>query len=281
MGACFAVAGCATSNATSVTPPTPSAQPETPAEAEAQHHRSRHGGGVVMLVAMSLKELDLSAEQQGVVEKIRADLRAKMEPPHAAGKELAGALADGVVANKFDRETIDPIIDKLVAAVETLQAASADAMNQLHATLTGPQRAQLVDKMQARAAKWHDAHGDDDHADQHGQSTGQLALLRGLNLTDDQKQAIRSNLGDTMKGAPAHDHKDMDEHMRAFADAFKGDTFDAKSLDASARRAATHMARWGATRLERFCEAAAPALTAAQRTKLADRLREGASGKES
>ena len=41
---------------------------------------------------MSLKELDLSAEQKATVEKIHADLHAKMEPPHAAGKELGATL---------------------------------------------------------------------------------------------------------------------------------------------------------------------------------------------
>jgi hypothetical protein len=40
------------------------------------------------------------------------------------------------------------------------------------------------------------------------------------------------------------------------------------------------MARWGATRMERFYEAAAPILTPDQRTKLASEIREHANRPE-
>jgi Spy/CpxP family protein refolding chaperone len=271
MGA-LALSGCGAGNTTGPTTPAPSASASAASEATPHHERTHGAGGVFAFLWMGLHELTLSADQKTAIDGVRKDLAAKMEPTHAAGRELGALLADGVMAGKVDRDKSDAAIDKLVAAVEAMQAAAADALNAIHKTLTPEQRAQLVDKMQARATEWHESHGDDEHDER--RSRGQIGMLHGLDLTEDQRKAIRSNLQDTMKGAPPHDHKDMNDHLQAFAAAFKTDTFDAKTLDAGARRAATHVARWGATRLARFCEAAAPVLNADQRAKLAARLRE-------
>lgn len=278
MGTIVTLAGCGSAPAPK--PMTPPSAQEPGEHPEAHHHRARHHGGVIVLIAMSLKELELSPEQKATAEKIRAEVDAKMSAPHAAGKELGATLTEGVMAGAVDRAKADAAIDKLVAAVETLHAQTLDAINQLHATLTPAQRASLVDKLHARAAKWHESHGDDEHGEHgdHKQTPSHVAGFgRDLGLTDDQKEKIRSNLHDTMKDGPPHDHRDMQEHLDSFSAAFKTDTFDAKTFDAAGRRAATHMARWGATRMARFCEAAAPVLTPEQRTKLATSLR-GAGG---
>ena len=80
-----------------------------------------------------------------------------------------------------------------------------------------------------------------------------------------------------MKAAgQTHDHKEVEGHMQAFGTAFKADTFDAKTLGTESD-ANKHIASWGATRMARFFEAAAPVLTPDQRTKLAARMREHAS----
>ena len=67
---------------------------------EGQAHREQHHGGVQSLIVMSLKSLDLTADQQAAVEKIRTDLLASMEPARAAEKDFANTLADGVAAGK-------------------------------------------------------------------------------------------------------------------------------------------------------------------------------------
>ncbi len=312
-GSVLTITGCGSTTpaptTTSSTPP-----PQGNEDSEAHQHRNRHAGGMIGLIAMSIKELDLTPEQKAKVEAIRADLHAKMEPAHAAGKELAGVLAEGVAAGAVDRAKADAAIDKLVSAVEAIHAASQDALNQLHAALTPPQRAAFVDKLQARSEKWTQAHGGDEHGggpggpggsggpgggpDHHGPPRGAaMGFGRDLGLTDDQKEKIKSNLHEMMSqggGGGTHgpgmspgggpggppDHHDMHEHMQAFATAFKSDTFDAKSLDSGSRRAGTHMARFGATHMARWCEAAAPVLTPEQRTKLAQSIRDHAGKKD-
>jgi len=84
-----------------------------------------------------------------------------------------------------------------------------------------------------------------------------------------------------MKGGPQeHQHKEVADHLQAFATAFKSETFDAKKLT-GAKMANVHLARWGATRRERFLEVATPVLTPEQRTKLAQMIRDRANRTES
>jgi Spy/CpxP family protein refolding chaperone len=277
-----AVTGCGGSSAP--TPPTTTTsgvQTQASEANEDEHHRHQHHGGVGMLIGMSLKELDLSADQTAAIEKIRADVRAKAEQPRAAGQELAAVLADGVAAGAVDRAKTDAAIDKLAAAADAMHSAMLDALNQLHGALNAQQRAALVDKLQAHFDKWKEAHGRDE-ADDHAQHPGHLAALtKELGLTPDQAEKIRASFREGSKPRPQeheqhlqdHDHKDARDFLAAFATAFKADTFDAKSVGGG-NAANAHMARWGATRMARFFEAAAPVLTPDQRAKLAGMIRD-------
>lgn len=277
------------------TPPAPTApaaavsgQPASPAlppeQTEASEDRQHHHGGVVALIAMSIQDLDLTADQKTKVEKIRTDLETKLEPARAAEQNLAGILADGVAAGAVDRTKADAAIDKIVAQAQTLHGATLDAMNKLHAALTPAQRTALVSKVQEHFEKWKEANGHEDQEGQH-RSGYILALVRDLNLTQDEAQQIKTNFRNliTSSAAPAkgkadikdHEHKAVSDHLQAFAKAFAADKFDAHSLT-GASAANGRMAQWGATRMARFFEAAAPVLTADQRTKLAQMIRDRA-----
>ena len=241
----------------------------------------QHHGGVLGLIAASIKDLDLSADERANVEKIRADLLAKMEPARAAGKDLANTLADGVAAGAVDRAKADAAINKLVAQVQGLHDASITALNQLHAALNAQQRAKLVEGIQSHWEKWKEAHGRDEQDDKQHHSGYLLALVQEIGLTKEQAEKIKANFRDKMKASPQeHAHKEVQDHLQAFATAFKADTFDAKKLS-GAKSANGHMARWGAARRARFLEAAAPVLTPEQRTKLAQMIRERANRAES
>jgi Spy/CpxP family protein refolding chaperone len=255
------------------TPP----NPQGAEQAEGDEHREQHFGGVPMLIALSIKDLELSADQRTAVEKIRADLLAKMEPARAAGKDLANVLADGVAAGAVDRAKADSAVNKLVIQVQGLHDASLAALNQLHSALNAQQRTALSDELQSHWDKWKEAHGRDE-ADDHQHHPGYLlALVRQLGLSKEQAEQIKSNFHERMKATPQdHAHKEVQDHLRAFATAFKAEAFNAKSLT-SAKAANGHMARWGATRRARFLEAAAPVLTPEQRAKLAEAIRDRAS----
>jgi Spy/CpxP family protein refolding chaperone len=244
--------------------------------AEGQDHREQHHGGVLSLLVMSLKELDLSADQQAAVEKTRADLVASMEPARAAEKDYANTLADGVAAGKVDRAKVDASINKLVTQVQTAHDASVTALNQLHATLNAQQRAKLVEELQGHWEKWKEAQGKDEADEKVHRSGHLLALVRELGLTQEQAEKIKASFHDKMKSGPQdHAYKEVQDHLTAFATAFQADSFDAKKV-AGGKVADGHIAKWGATRRARFLEAAAPVLTPDQRAKLAQTIRDHA-----
>jgi Spy/CpxP family protein refolding chaperone len=266
----------------SVAPPGASATSQPPPNsqsaelAEGDEHRGQHHGGVLMLIAVSIKDLDLGPAERTTIEKIRADLLAKMEPARAAGRDLANTLADGVAVGAVDHAKADSAINKLVIQVQGLHDASVAALNQLHAALNAQQRAALIDDVQSHWEKWKEAHGRDEQDDHQHRSGYLLALVSQLGLTKEQGEKIKANFQERMKANPQeHLHKEVQDHLQAFASAFKGETFNAKSLT-GAKAANGHMARWGATRRARFLEAAAPVLTPEQRTKLAQTIRDHA-----
>jgi Spy/CpxP family protein refolding chaperone len=256
--------------------PAPAPNPTGAEVAEGDEHRHRHHGGALGLLVMSLRDLDLTAEQRTAVEKIRADLVAKLEPARTAEKDLGNVLADGVAAGAVNRAKADAAIGKLVTQVQGLHDASLAALDQLHKALTPAQRAALVDAMQAHWEKWKEAQGHDEADEHHHQAGYLLALVRDLGLSKDQAEKIKAKFREGMKATPQDDkHKEVQDHLQAFATAFKSDSFSAKSLT-KAKAANGHLAKWGATRRARFLEAAAPVLTPDQRTKLADQIRERA-----
>jgi len=200
-----------------------------------------------------------------------------MEPARAAEKNLANVLADGVAAGAIDRTKADAAISQLGTAATGVHDATADALNQLHNALTPAQRAALVDKIDAHWNKWKEAHGQDEVVEPKAHRGGQLGgMAKRLDLTQDQIDKIKASFGGEMKAHPqSHEHKEVQDHMQKFGPAFKADTFDAKSL-ATGPAAQGHMATWGATRMARLYEAAAPVLTPDQRTKLAQLIRDRA-----
>jgi Spy/CpxP family protein refolding chaperone len=268
--------GCGGSSANSP-PPATSAKAADDDEMTAglvEHHRFHHHGGVTLIIAMSLDTLGVSPEQRAAVEKIRADLHSQMEPARSAEQKLVATLADGLAAGNLDATSVDSAVAQVTAAAATVHDASADALNELHSVLTPPERAALVDKVEAHWAVWQKANAHE--ADPAKPEHDHLAMLaKELGLTQDQVDKIRAGLGERMKAVPRLDPQEIATHLRAFGDAFRSEKFDAKVLT-TASGANSHLAGWGAARLAHFVEALSAVLTPDQRTKFAQRLREHA-----
>jgi Spy/CpxP family protein refolding chaperone len=273
-GATVGCAGSAANSPPAATASTAAAGNDDVAAGLTEHHRYHHHGGVTLFIAMSLDTLGVSPEQRAAVEKIRTDLHAQMGPARTAEQNLAVTLADGLAAGHIDRAQVDAAVARVTAAAATVHEASADALNELHAALTPPQRAALVDKVESHWAVWQKANAEE--AGSANRDDGQLATLAtDLGLTQDQVDKIRAGLGEAMKVAPRLDPQEISAHLRALGDAFRSEKFDAKGLpDASGANA--HLVGWGASHMAHFVEAVTPVLTPDQRTKLAERLREHA-----
>ncbi len=112
-------------------------------------------------------------------------------------------------------------------------------------------------------ARAHDFHGQVDQ------------LTRELSLTPDQVEKISTALRTALAGlASKFDPKQAEAHRLGFAQAFVGESFDAKSITAIAN---THLSTHGTARMALLYETLAPLLTPTQRTTLAEHLREHAS----
>jgi Spy/CpxP family protein refolding chaperone len=240
-----------------------------------EHHRHHHQGGVTMFIALSLDSLGLPSDQQIAVTKIQSDLFTKMGPARVGEQSVLNALADGVAAGAIDTAKVDAAIGQLASASGQVHEAVVDALNQLHAVLTPPQRAALVDKVAAQWAIFRQANAEADQVGK-GHEAGHLAgLARELGLSADQVDKIGASFQAMMRAAPATlDPAEIDAHLQRFA-AFRDDVFDARSLTGGPA-ANAHLAARGATRMACFYEATSPVLTPEQRAKLVLLLREHA-----
>lgn len=266
--------GCGAGSANNPPPATAASAvaDDEPAAGLLEHHRYHHHGGVMLFIAMSLDSLGVSPDQRVAVEKIRSDLHTRMDPVRGAEQSLEATLADGLTASSFDAAKVDAAVAQATTAAAALQDATADALNALHALLTPPQRAALVDKVEAHWAVWQKANAEE--AGPTPPEDGHLATLAtDLELTGDQVQRISEGLGERMKGVSPLDPPEIAAHLRAFGDAFLGETYDARALTA-ANGVNAHMVGRGAAHMARFVEAASPILTPDQRAKLAQRLRQ-------
>jgi Spy/CpxP family protein refolding chaperone len=272
--------GCGSSAASN--PPASNATvAATPEDEEAssglsEHHRHHHHGGVTLLIALSLDTIGGEPQEHAAIEKIKADLHAKMEPAHAAEQALHAALADGIAAGGIDKAKVDAALAQVTATAATVHDATTDALNQLHATLTAAQRGALVDKVEAHWEVWQKANAfEQKEASGQPHKGGHLAkLATEIGLTQDQLDKIHATLDGAPK--PAFDPQKVAAHVKAFGDAFRAETFDAKTLKTGGE-ANAHLATFGAARMVRLYEAVDPVLTADQRTKLAAILKEHAS----
>jgi Spy/CpxP family protein refolding chaperone len=255
--------------------PTPSA---TPADDEAasqlkEHHRHHHHGGVTKFIAMSLDTLGVDDAKRPQIEKLQSELHAQMAPAREAEKDVLRMLAEGVAAGTVDKAKVDAAIAKLTATADAVHAASLDTLNKLHAILSPAERAALVDKVEAHWEVWRQVNHE---AEPGGRERGgRLAkLTEDVSLTPDQVTKISAALKTALAGHPVKlDPQKGEAHVHAFATAFAGDSFDAKSVTSNANG---HLASRGATRMALFYETVTPLLTPEQRRKLAAELQEHA-----
>jgi len=228
---------------------------------------------------VSLPSLGLSPQEQAQVDKIKADMQAKMQPQHEAMSALLNVVADGVAAGTIDQAKADAATAKLAEISTQMDDVTNDALNQLHQILTPAERQALALKVQAHYMIWERANADKEAQPDQEMEGGQIHhLATVLGLTPDQVQKIDAAFTASMAqvfAAKQFDKAAAEAHLQAFVTGFTADTFDAKTLT-TADKANSSVTSWGAMRMVKMYEAMLPVLTPDQRTKLAALLREKA-----
>jgi Spy/CpxP family protein refolding chaperone len=236
------------------------------------HHRHHHRGGVLQFVAMSLDTLGPSDAARPRVEALQRDLYVCMASTGEIQRALHQAVAEGVAAGAVDLAKVDGLIAQLDAAAAGVRGCSVEALGQLHAILSPDERAELVEKVQAHWEVWRQVNQEDTGDRSAG---GRLAALAAeLDLTVDQIERAAAALHTALPARSGRfDRTQVDADMQAFSTAFLSPSFDARATTLGERaRLSSH----GATRMAIFYETVTPLLTPAQRTVLAEHLRERA-----
>jgi Spy/CpxP family protein refolding chaperone len=223
---------------------------------------------------MGLETLGTSPDQGAGIERVRAKLRASMEPLHTAHRRLLATLADGLSSGTLNPSTVDAAVLGVSSAALAVRDALASSLNDLHAVLTPSQRTAMADKVEAHWSVWR-AENVGSQGALPGTEQGHLsALTTELDLSPAQQEKIRETLKSERTEGPPFDQQQAGARLHALAEAFGQQHFDARAIEQSGPEPG--MAAWGAAHLARVVEAMSPVLSAEQRSQLAEKLREHA-----
>jgi Spy/CpxP family protein refolding chaperone len=285
---------CATpdaDDASSATPSPPDAARAAGEEREGREVRRKgRGHGPHMMFEAALGLSDLSAAQRATIEGLEADL-APSSGDFAPMKAYHEALVEQVRSGAIDASKLESHLDAMAAAMKAKRGELATALEKLHTTLSSEQRSALISELETRApqhrGKRHEEGDDGERHDKkrfgrRGRGGGPAAwLLRDLDLSAEQREKIKAATEGLRgerpdKAAMNERHEAMRAKVKAFADAFASDSFDADALLADGDKDAHMRSRLDAK--TKLLEAVVPILDDSQRQELASRMERGPHG---
>jgi Spy/CpxP family protein refolding chaperone len=233
----------------------------SPGAVTAAEHR-----GVAGALQVAIDEVDLDAKQREEASALIEEVRAKLEPARAERRRVAGEIADKIAQGTLTRADSDAAVGALVKVEASAAPALQDTANRLHGLLDADQREELLDAVRSTwRERWHS---------EGGPKTELKRLAKELDLTDAQRDAIKEKVkAELEREKPALRAKmeSARDRLKAAADAFESDSFDAAALDLA--KDGLSMRRSFLSVMLRVVEASLPTLTPAQRAKLAEFVR--------
>jgi Spy/CpxP family protein refolding chaperone len=237
-------------------------------EASVGREHAATRGKLAIWIGASLDSMDLRPDQRATTTAIMADLDVKTAPSRAARKRIAAALADEIAAGSLSREQVEARLAELARVDQAAGAALDDAANRLYAALDAKQRKQFL---RAMRANWR--HSAEDFRGKNDKAKAR-ELIEDLDLTSDQKHAIRAKVREEIKGsmsAAREQRHAARDRIKAAVRAFRSDQFDAAAYSLGKESLAAR--RSGLAVRLRIATAALPALSAAQRERVAAYIR--------
>jgi Spy/CpxP family protein refolding chaperone len=288
LAGCSGEAGTATGSETAAQNSAPVAQT---AQAPRAMHGVRRGGQASLLVAALHAPINLSAEQTATIKSALATLKPEHTTKPAFDSSRKTALAASIRAGKVDMSAMPAPAAKsadFTARMAARKTAMASALTTLHDTLTPDQRKALVDSMANKHASFKAAKVNEEGAREgHGRSHDFMGgMLRDLDLTQAQKDAIHAKLSANRPVFTAEQKADMkaqwtakretfEQDRQAKLQSFVSDSFDANAFLAKPASVKTgaHMDR--AASFSKNLDAIVSVLDPSQREKLAARIEAG------
>ena len=184
--------------------------------------------GKVLLDA--LQDVDLRDDQRADVVALMEDTRKRLAPLRLERAKLLRDAAAAVRAGGVDETAIRSRVKTLKAAFDQAKPGLIQNLNKLHGLLDEDQRRQLVDALHERIKTRMHGHGPGAHGGPH---KFLKRLAAKLGLTGRQEDNIRARLKEEFPHHPAEArkrHQKIRDEMRAAAEAFVADGFDAAKL---------------------------------------------------
>ena len=216
--------------------------------------------GFVQIIGESLSEVTLRPDQEAAVEELSKQVEPLEIKVDDAENALLLALADQVAAGKISRDALESEIAAYATARQEVSGELRSAFERLHDLFDAQQREDFADALESRVHDVRLAILDGERLDD---------LSQQLELTEAQKQKI---LEDLQAIAPMLEHQRVKLHE--IVEAFRGDTFSVEELLPQSQ--VPERARLRAERIIDLTATFAGVLDAAQREKLAARIREAA-----
>jgi Spy/CpxP family protein refolding chaperone len=236
-----------------------------PGASRAPVAQSAHGQ--VRFLGEALGDVPLTAAQRSEIETLAADAETRHSKLRAARRDLMLAIADEIGAGTVDRTVLQPKIDAVALAVQSVQPADRAALERLHAILGPDQRVAFVDAVESRM---HQRFG------RFGDMHPMRQWAADLKLTDEQRDQVRAALRQGFEANHEGGHPWAEGRGRGakVLDAFKRDRF---SMDEVVP--AMDVGRKATAMTDRFVDIATrvlPILTPEQRTIAAAKIRDRA-----
>ena len=219
-----AVAGCAASDPddSGATAPSGEAQAEVtpdtarPEKAHFEKDRFEH------LMRDALEEVSLTDAQRTKIDEIAEALRSHHQAGKTAKGDFGAALASAVADGKLEGSELTQAREAVIESAGKKARAIETALSDLHATLEGKQRRQLVAAIERRmGAKFDGKRGKD------WQARKSEKMARALELDDAQLSKWREATASLSKTVRSEDRR---TRMRAAMKAFVAEDFDAAAL---------------------------------------------------
>ena len=198
--------------------------------------------GLAGLMFNAARELDLTADQQGALDKLDEPLR-EDDDTKLEIKAAHADLIDGIKAGKVDTALMQKHYAAIDKAAQAHQDKVADSLNGLRGTLDAAQRKALVAAVRAKQATREDTAGArKGDAPDAGGGPAEFTkrrldrMIKDLDLDAAQQKAVAAALAKGDRPSPAAiDARKAEGKKRidALLAAFERETFDAKKLDLS------------------------------------------------
>lgn len=108
------------------------------------------------LMGMIVEKLDLTSDQKAQVEKLRAEIREKMDAKKDNRESMMDEFANEFKKDNMDRNKLKELDQKREQNMQEMKDFMMDKMIQFHNILTPEQRVKAVDAMKGMKDKFHE-----------------------------------------------------------------------------------------------------------------------------